>query len=498
MTVDVSLIVGVADGATGKQTLQSLEIVNRLSDASGTWVMFTADVDSLDRHAAKNLLLAAEANSATLALSGAVDEIEVLTAGQLQSRLAHLDVDGLLFNRAWLQSRVLLADELAEGVRQIPTSALHEAASVALIPQQTFATELPTILDRSRTRVHAGPVSRLAGLAFSIARVLPPSNRIVVDVNAERPVDSAFNALALQWQQQNPEVRFLVITKAMRDSWKHAWHLGRAHTVVTNEQFISRLPKRVGQRQVVAVHELPLVRTGRDNPDWVLQPTSERRPSRSQVERWDLVVTSSPFATEVLRYSSAYVGPVLEGPSVFADAMAAAGADRDLRHRLGLEAELPVVLLALRSSESEVPVAALIERFAARLQFVVVTDDGSGVGARQVFDDLPSWCAAADLMVTDWSSLVMEFAGALRPIVAFQPDALDVVRRRGTNLNLAELLPGPVVSSPSELVQRLEQWLAGGAQAFEEFVERSGEFSILGSRATGDAAARILDAIGLK
>ncbi|MDP2012848.1 MAG: CDP-glycerol glycerophosphotransferase family protein, partial [Actinomycetota bacterium] len=280
-----------------------------------------------------------------------------------------------------------------------------------------------------------------------------------------------------------------------RNSWRHAWQLGRARWVVTNERFISRLPKREGQQLVVAAFEVPLVRSGRDNPDWVLQPTSERRPSRSQVERWDLAVTSSPFATQVLRSSSGYEGPVLEGVSAFADAMAAALSEPDLHDRLELVPSLPLVLLALRSAQTQLSVESLTHAFAGRLQFVVVTDDLSRSDAKQVVDDLPSWCAAADLMVTEWSSLTMEFAGLQRPILAFQADALDVVRRRGTYADLPKVLPGPCVGSTGELIERLESWLAHGDHAWPEFVERSAAFATLGCRSTGDAAVRILEAM---
>lgn len=499
MTADVSLIIGSSQAGlsswAAEQSLSNLEIVDRISDATGTWVMFVHDLANLDKHASKNLLLAAEAHHATVAMSGDNAEAEVLDSEQLQLRYAHLDLDGVLMHRNWLQARVLLVDELAGGVRTIATSALHEIDSIVLIPQRTNVASRPEVIDASKATVHAGPVSRAAALAFSIARLLPLSKRIVFDVNSARPVDSAFVFLKDQWNSHHRDARQVDITPRLRDSWRHAWHLGRARWVITNELFISRLPKREGQRMLVAVSELPLVHSGRDNPDWVLQPTSERRPSRSQVDRWDVAVTSSPLATQILRSSSGYVGEVVEGVSLFTDAIADASSETGLRDRLGLDALLPVVLCALRTSESQLRTDDLARVFAGRLQFVVVTDDGSRVSGRQVFDDLPSWCAVADLMITDWSSLAMEFAGTQRPILAFQPDSLDVVRRRGTYVNFGQVLPGPLLATHIDLVERLENWLAHGDQAWPEFAERSSQFAQLGSHRTGEAATRIWQAV---
>ncbi|MDP2014089.1 MAG: hypothetical protein Q8L05_07680, partial [Actinomycetota bacterium] len=186
MTIDVSLIVGAGqsgvESMTGKQSLRSLEIVDRLSDATGTWVMFVRRVDGLDRHAAKNLLLAAEATGAALAMGGAQAELEVLTGVQVQSRSPFMDVHGVLFNRQWLHARQPLGDELAQGVREIATTVLGSTETIALISQAIIAGPPPTVIDGSKAVVRAGPVSRLAGLAFSVARVLPLSPRVVIDV----------------------------------------------------------------------------------------------------------------------------------------------------------------------------------------------------------------------------------------------------------------------------------------------------------------------------
>ena len=504
MTFDVSLIVGGADvdetSAALSQTLHSLEIADSLAASKGTWVMFVDDVAMLDRHACKNLLLAAEVERANLAMAGAPSDREVLTAGELQSRFASLDVDGLLINREWLRSLPSLANELAAGARTLPTSALETEERVVVIPQRVFTRPMPAVVDGSKALVHAGPVSRLAGIAFSVARLLPMSNRVLVDVDGSRPIDSAFAYLTQQWQAQSTPVRLTVVTPLTRNSWRHAWQLGRARWLISNERFISRLPKRKGQIHVMAVSETPLVRIGRDNPDWVLQPTSERRPSRAQVERWDQAITSSPYATEVLRSSSGYVGPVIQGQSLFADAIAVASAQPGLRERLGLDPLLPFVLIALRDARTLIPVELLSGTFRAGMQFAVVTDEGlapqaAGTHARPVLSDAPSWFAAADVMITDWSSLAMEYAGLRRPIIAFRPDTLDIVRRRGTYLDLAEVWPGSCVTSDDQLVALLEQWREGGDQGLAEFAAHSTEFALLGSRTSGEAANQLRAAL---
>jgi CDP-ribitol ribitolphosphotransferase len=72
--------------------------------------------------------------------------------------------------------------------------------------------------------------------------------------------------------------------------------------------------------------------------------------------------------------------------------------------------------------------------------------------------DMNELLLAADVLVTDYSSTVFEFALLGRPIAVFAPDLEDYVTERGLYLDVRRDLPGPVCSTTDELAA----FVAGG------------------------------------
>jgi CDP-glycerol glycerophosphotransferase len=104
--------------------------------------------------------------------------------------------------------------------------------------------------------------------------------------------------------------------------------------------------------------------------------------------------------------------------------------------------------------------------------------------------DVTSLLLLADALVTDYSSLMFDYALLDRPMVFFAPDLDDYSRSRGTYFDLRQEAPGPVVASPGELFGALAD-LDGLATTYAKqrrgFVERYGEHD------RGTAAKQIVD-----
>jgi CDP-glycerol glycerophosphotransferase len=62
---------------------------------------------------------------------------------------------------------------------------------------------------------------------------------------------------------------------------------------------------------------------------------------------------------------------------------------------------------------------------------------------------------AADALVTDYSSVMFDYAVLDRPIVVFASDWEEYVRLRGTYVDLMTESPGPVVRTQEELAEVL-------------------------------------------
>jgi CDP-glycerol glycerophosphotransferase len=105
--------------------------------------------------------------------------------------------------------------------------------------------------------------------------------------------------------------------------------------------------------------------------------------------------------------------------------------------------------------------------------------------------DITPLLLLADALVTDYSSVMFDYALTERPIIFYAYDweeyAHDI---RGTYFNLLEEAPGPVARTEAELLTTLSDLDAVRAKygdQVKDFVARYGEYD------RGDAAARIAD-----
>jgi len=107
------------------------------------------------------------------------------------------------------------------------------------------------------------------------------------------------------------------------------------------------------------------------------------------------------------------------------------------------------------------------------------------------FPDAAPLLQVADVLVTDYSSLVFDFASTGRPIVFFTPD-LDSYRDeiRGFSIDFEADAPGPLLSSSDEVIDALrdpDAIRAAYRERREEFVAR------YCGLADGRASSRVVD-----
>ena len=111
--------------------------------------------------------------------------------------------------------------------------------------------------------------------------------------------------------------------------------------------------------------------------------------------------------------------------------------------------------------------------------------------------DINELMRAADVLVTDYSSILFNFPHLGKPLVAFAPDAGLYESSRGMYFRLADIVPGAFTTNTDELIAALheasspEQWETAYGRRKREF---NTQFHLW---ETGDATGRILRELGI-
>jgi CDP-glycerol glycerophosphotransferase len=303
-----------------------------------------------------------------------------------------------------------------------------------------------------------------------------------------------------------------------RWSWPYLRALAQAEFWIDNQGFPLKLSKRPETTYIQTWHGSALKRMGFDEPRYRVMPEPEQRAYQEAIDRFDYFVVRGRHDERTL--APAYrisedrllrTGYPRNDALVRAkDAGTPDPAARELAERLGIRPDRPVVLYAptfrehngkVSTFEFPFDVDEFADHFGDRLTLLVRTHYLNHVTlppsvAGRVVDvsgepDITPVLLLADALITDYSSVMFDYALLQRPMVFFTYDWEEYAdNSRGTYFDLAKEAPGPVVRTAEDLFDVLEDLdrLASGQEArLKEFVTRYGEYD------RGDAAAQIVD-----
>ncbi len=259
-----------------------------------------------------------------------------------------------------------------------------------------------------------------------------------------------------------------------------AWYdaLGTAAAYVSNAAAPYWFEKAPGQLHVQTWHGTPLKRIGEHRGAGDFATWRHRRRLAAQASGWDAMVSSGGYVSEIYRGAFGFTGPVLEVGYPRNDVLLSAEAEElraGVRGRLGLEPHDRAVLYAPTWREyvgvrdpkplyldAELLTAALPDAVVLlRGHYNSVRQDDVFVGRPRIRDvtrypDIADLFLAADALVTDYSSVMFDFALTDRPQVLLVPD-LERYRdvERGFYLDLERQRPGPLVRTTAEVAEVL-------------------------------------------
>ena len=256
--------------------------------------------------------------------------------------------------------------------------------------------------------------------------------------------------------------------------------LGFARYLVNNNNFLPRFRKAPGQVYLQTWHGTPLKRIGLDIANQMNFSDSYLRLMRREAAAWDYLVSPSPFCSEVFPRAFGYTGEILEVGYPRNDLLVSDDASRirdDVRRELGVPDEQKVLLYAptwrenARHGASYAKVlfldAAILTRRRPDVTVLVrghantsgraSVTDGDRVLDVTTYPDLARLYLASDLLVTDYSSVLFDYALTDRPMLFLVPDLAHYRDRlRGFYLDFEETVPGPLLRSTDEVLEHLD------------------------------------------
>ncbi|MEV4190806.1 bifunctional glycosyltransferase/CDP-glycerol:glycerophosphate glycerophosphotransferase [Streptomyces toxytricini] len=310
-------------------------------------------------------------------------------------------------------------------------------------------------------------------------------------------------------------------TLVKRWSWQYLRALAQAEFWIDNQGFPLALAKREGTTYIQTWHGSALKRMGFHEPRTKAQGRAAQDRFQAAVDRFDHFLVRSEHDVRTLAKGFRLRDEVLlragyprNDALVEAHRAEAQSGERvrgPLAAELGIDPDKRVLLYAptfRANAEGAVEGFAFpfdVEEFADRLgdrfTLLVRTHYLNSVSlppsvAGRVVDvsrhhDITPLLALADGLITDYSSVMFDYAVLDRPMLFFAYDydsyAGDI---RGTYFDLKEKAPGPVVATAEELFQAVaafDEADAKYAEARQRFLTEFGEYD------RGDAARRIVE-----
>ncbi|MDI3421700.1 bifunctional glycosyltransferase/CDP-glycerol:glycerophosphate glycerophosphotransferase [Streptomyces luteolus] len=250
--------------------------------------------------------------------------------------------------------------------------------------------------------------------------------------------------------------------------------MARATYLVNNSSFPGGFVKRPGQVYLQTHHGTPLKKMGLDQRRY---PAATHGISFQKVldhtDQWDFSLSSNPHSTEVWErvYPSAYEALELGYPRNDVYFGASSEDVTRIRKELGVEDGRTVLLYAPTHRDYQKGFLPRLDlpRFVRALgpDVTVLVRAHYFYGARAGLEEHPrlldvtahprveELCLAADALVTDYSSLMFDYACLDRPIITYAPDWQAYRLARGTYFDLLSGTPGDtpgaVATSEEEL-----------------------------------------------
>jgi CDP-glycerol glycerophosphotransferase len=261
---------------------------------------------------------------------------------------------------------------------------------------------------------------------------------------------------------------------------------------VANAQLPSHFRRRSGQLVLQTWHGTPLKRLRLDMLTFEHFRANYLKEARIEADQWTHLISPSPYCTEIFPRAFGFSNELLEIGAPRNDRLVQPGdaEPAKIRRRLGLRANQRAVLFAptwrenLKSSVGLVAQVGfdpdgllealdddIVVLFRAHSNVGAISGLGNNPRFINVTDypDIGDLYLVADVLCTDYSSAMFDYACLNRPMVFLCPDLVHYRDElRGFYFDFVAEAPGPVVTDEGDLAEELDRALRTGPTADEQ------------------------------
>lgn len=263
-------------------------------------------------------------------------------------------------------------------------------------------------------------------------------------------------------------------TAIKRGSFLYYRTIARAAFFVSNVNFASNVIKRDGAIFLQTFHGTPIKTMGLDLRQ--IKPKEMNWADfRKRSSRWDYGISSNPYSSEIWRQSHPFEYTIIETGYPRNDALFSNKNHASICQRIGIPSDKKVVLYAPTFREnqnrrfysldskvidfSEVKEALGDDWIVLfRMHHLVKTDSFTCDGIFDVsnFPNISELLQVTDLLISDYSSIIFDYACLQRPIILHTYDYEEYTSTRGVYFDIRQKAPGEVTNNFTELLSCLK------------------------------------------
>lgn len=270
--------------------------------------------------------------------------------------------------------------------------------------------------------------------------------------------------------------------KVKRFSLRYYYYLARASCWIQNGEFGKKIRRRKGTIYINTQHGTPLKKMGIDIPNVKIL-----KRKYDKTKKWDFLISPNEYASKIFRRAYLYKGEILEIGYPRNDIFYKKNNKKDIeliKEKLKIPLNKKVILYAptYRDNESidvvkpkenvwdelKIDLKLLYKKLAndyvliirahhlKTKKFKIEYMSEIAIDFTDPEYDIQELCLISDILITDYSSVIFDYAHLKKPMLFFTYDLNEYKNKiRGMYLDFEEIAPGPLLYTNNELIDAI-------------------------------------------